>query len=203
MNFEEILPYLNNISKIVRGKEIIYGEHKSFSSEIDEMVKTIGFIDFLRKERAEVKAEVLASCSNQNFINICNTLGKEEIFEVIKYSSLYQLREILKKSIAINSEIDVLYSDLLIDNISSFEEDRRTLIKGYINKYFDNKTLIDELNSKEENKNNFDREQILLELKELTDEYKGFRAAHDKVVENLKNQIKELTEKIKRLFKIA
>lgn len=199
MSFEEILPFLNEISNVLRGRDIQTGPNRRYEDDLDNLIESVGFYEFFKSANIELKIEFLFSCNNSNFEKLINLINNDDFLSVIVYSEVSELREILRKLLSINSESSFYYWDFIDSVVNgnnvNLHENKRVLLKGYRDEYLrkNENHKIPKNESEDRVKQSF--EKLLLDHEELKKQY-------SETIFELNSHIDDLEEKNKQNIQI-
>lgn len=204
MNINEVLPFLNNISNALIGREFRYGEHRPYSKEIDSLIEVVGFDEFFKDANLNVKIEFLSVCNEKNFNGLIQLLSLSDFLNIIIFSEVGDLREILKKLLVINNEWAIKYWDFLSGNINEIERmddidvNKRLLLQGYLSEYKKRKSLASGKNKSESEKEEKEEvEKLYSQFNKLLLDYDQLKEKYAYTVSELNLHMAELEEKNK------
>lgn len=195
MEFHEILPYLNEISTALRGRDLRSGENIPYGQEIDSLIEAVGFDEFFKNANIYVKIEFLSNCSNKNFDRLIDSLRADDILGVIVYSKIDDLRGILQKLLTSDEEINYLFWTVIshdADYVDKIDDKKRFLLQGYLREFHRSQST-----SAEANKSGAEEDVPFSEFKRLLSEYEHLRDSSGATIDELKSHIFDLEAKNK------
>lgn len=187
MNMSSVNEEINNISKIVVGREIVSPDNIYYEDRINELISSIGFDGFFEEASYLAKSEFLAYAKHNNFKHLCSLLNQEDSKNIIGTASVGKLRVILLKLIDSPEVGDLFLGDDVFSSLILLDNDKRILLEGF------RKKTSEEI--KKNNYKNIDVKRIISERDELYSDYVELKNSQSEIIEELNKKIKNLEEK--------
>lgn len=193
MNFEEMLPHINDISNALRGKDFIFGPNIRYEDELNRLIESVGFDEFFKNSDLYLIIEFLSASNIKNFERLLKYVNIDGFLKIIIHSSVSDLREILKKLLLINSKSSYSYWEFISSNINEIidiDVNKKNLLKGYLDEFL-------KINSAVGIEKTESEENLLKRFEKLISEYDQQKIEHADKVAALHAHIAELEERTK------
>lgn len=178
---------INNISKIVRGKEIYLRNHNSYGEDINDLLSTIGMEGFFVRASNLAKSELLACANKSNFLSLCGLLNGNELIDIISVASIEDFRSILNKILATPEAHNLFFKDNFLSLVNGLSEEKNILFKGFLKK------IEEQIDGRKKVSINID--DLINEKSKLQSDNDRLKSAYEDAISNLNEKIKSLEKK--------